>query len=662
MKTDPPETSSIPGIADSGGDNQGGDASTSAPIQRIAPANRQYGQAPTPTGQPLNLSGVNLVETSKLPIKSLSDKAVDATEDDDMFRIMSATFYTDIGGEHYFSLPKADSQGQNGKWMDNNDNSEYPSHRFYVRNSYEKAASIFLSFANSRKGLMAHMFLGGTSGIGKTYFSRYMIWRLLHPDGFEVTQTPKTILFRSSQSSWHLYRLGRIYLVQDISELLATPKGLNLFNRTNAWIICDGAPPPSFPRCNTLVVSSTAKTQDEHGTRRYKNSATIVAYLPTWSPHEIWTAARVIYGLDVTEEPELTTRFKKYGGIPRSIFQKIDSPEDVSKEWFAVSDAVLAVTQVGSEIIDQSKISGQILHLVPDETLLKCTYQWGSAEIMMKAFELMFKFTKTKIECFLHGGMTLSTGTFYGLLFEPYFHSRVKEQGYKGRMRLLEPVATGNDPKPVKPNRTAWGTKKSPSAVIDYDIPMLKYHVFHRLGEIVLDAYNVPDRKNFAAVDALAPSRGEMFQVTSAEKHPVKVNHLLKLKSKFNAYLHTGKKVKLIFIVPPNRFDDFVQQQYKDTSQKDQEVDEDTASDTGGQMSEKKSDKEKKDEKQLERGKKKRDAHCETTSDEIQEDMNVDWVEQYVMEMDVNPLTSTFNKRVEWEVKRSIAERLSVRT
>ena len=142
---------------------------------------------------------------------------MDAPEDDDMFRIMSATFYTDVGGEHYLTLPKVDSQGENSKWTDNN-NSEYPSYRFYVRNSYENAASIFLAFADSRKGQMVHMFLGGTSGIGKTYFSRYMIWRLLHADGVEVPQTPNTILFRPSQSSWHLYHMGRIYLVKDISS------------------------------------------------------------------------------------------------------------------------------------------------------------------------------------------------------------------------------------------------------------------------------------------------------------------------------------------------------------------------------------------------------------------------------------------------------------
>lgn len=54
------------------------------------------------------------------------------------------------------------------------------------------------------------MFLGGTSGIGKSFFTRYMIWRLLHADGVEVTQTPDTILFGPSQKEWHLYHAGEV--------------------------------------------------------------------------------------------------------------------------------------------------------------------------------------------------------------------------------------------------------------------------------------------------------------------------------------------------------------------------------------------------------------------------------------------------------------------
>lgn len=98
--------------------------------------------------------------------------------------------------------------------------------------------------------------------------------------------------------------------------------------------------------------------------------------------------------------------------------------------------------------------------------------------------------------------MTLLTGNLYNLTSAPYFYSSVKEQGYKGRMRMVEPVMSRNDdPKPVKTRRTAQGTKESSTIVIDYHIPTLKYKVFRRLEEIVLDVYNVPDRNNFAGVD-----------------------------------------------------------------------------------------------------------------------------------------------------------------
>lgn len=109
-----------------------------------------------------------------------------------------------------------------------------------------------------------------------------------------------------------------------------------------------------------------------------KKSADCAVYLPIWTPEEIGAVAGVVHGLDQSHEPELVTRFKKYGGIPRSIFQKLNVPEDISKEWFTLSDPIFAVTEVGSGVVDQRKVSGQILHLIPDETLQNCTYQWGS--------------------------------------------------------------------------------------------------------------------------------------------------------------------------------------------------------------------------------------------------------------------------------------------
>src|SRR5437667_10778900 len=185
---------------------------------------------------------------------------------------------------------------------------------------------------------MAHMLLGGTSGIRKTYFSKYIVWRLLRVDGVEVHQTPVTILFHPTQSlSWQLYSDGRIYIVKEIREILATPEGLNLFNRTNAWIISGGAPPPSLPLCNTLVISSPGQVQAEdiQSTRKYKKGTLCTVYLLTWTPDEIWTAASAIYGLGESDGPELLHRFQKYGGIPRSILQNFSNPvEDTFEEFF----------------------------------------------------------------------------------------------------------------------------------------------------------------------------------------------------------------------------------------------------------------------------------------------------------------------------------------
>src|SRR5437762_5548619 len=88
------------------------------------------------------------------------------------------------------------------------------------------------------------------------------------------------------------------------------------------------------------------------------------------------------------------------------------------------------------------KSSGMILHLVPDNTLQQMSYQWGSTAIMETAFETMFRVSKNKIQTFLHAGIGLHLGTFYGLLFEPYFHARVTQQGYSGRIRRLTPSAS----------------------------------------------------------------------------------------------------------------------------------------------------------------------------------------------------------------------------
>jgi hypothetical protein len=213
--------------------------------------------------------------------------------------------------------------------------------------------------------------------------------------------------------------------------------------------------------------------------------------------------------------------------------------------------------------------------------------------------------------------MNLHTETFYGLRFEPYFHSRVTEQGYSGKMRMLQGVT---DAVFINVKRNVIGMKKKTAYTIaTYAIPALEMNIFHYIRGIHDKRYNVPDRKNFAAVDSLCPSRGEMFQVTSAHSHPVKAVHLKSLKSKFGEFLTTGKKVKLIFVVPPSRFEDFGLQEYLQP-----------------------------------------EPLRDTKTRELipVEKIIIDWVDQYVLEMDVSPLRETFNERAEEELTKNIVEKI----
>ena len=238
--------------------------------------------------------------------------------------------------------------------------------------------------------------------------------------------------------------------------------------------------------------------------------------------------------------------------------------------------------------------------------------------------------------------VAIAADTFYGLLFEPYFHRRVCEQGYKGRMRkLIAPStdATDADRAPdtshaMTVKRHWYGGKKLESEVFTREIPVQKLNYFHIHNDIQNDFYNVPDRKNFAAVDSVAPDLGEMYQLTSAETHPIKGFHLRPLRKFFQPYLNRGEKVKLVFVVPPNRFEKFSYQNYIFPQKKRSGVTYDDEEETTVE------------------GEQKDKAQMSVLVKEVNE-----WIDQYVMEVNVDPLVDTFDTRIKNENKRTFKEK-----
>jgi hypothetical protein len=305
-----------------------------------------------------------------------------------------------------------------------------------------------------------YLALGGTPGLGKSVYYRYAIWRLLHPDGNEVIQIPDTVLVYADPKdpSGYLYHKGLFYRVSSIQMFL--PFASEYFDRQDAWIICDGAP-VTYMTCPMLVINSPGNFQNNEivGAKKFFKSANCKVFLPPWTLDEICHVARHLHGIalptpDPKEAPKqessltqddidrqhnldkLTNLYTRYGGIPRSVLQKFTAPIKDLESAFALSDVVSALNEVGSEDVNHNKISGTILHLILDETLQNYyKFEWASTEMMTAAYGKMFKITKFKVETFLHGAMGLHLGTFYGMLFEPYFHERYVAQSWHGKMR-----------------------------------------------------------------------------------------------------------------------------------------------------------------------------------------------------------------------------------
>jgi hypothetical protein len=153
-------------------------------------------------------------------------------------------------------------------------------------------------------------------------------------------------------------------------------------------------------------------------------------------------------------------------------------------------------------------------------------------------------------------------GTLYGLLFEPWFHRRVCGQCYSGRIRKLKP---GREMKGITiRKRNNLGVWVDNLGITKYNIPRLDENKFFYGKHIRPECYNIPTIRNYEGLDSLCPLRGEIFHITAAQSHPVKTKNLTLLRPFFEDFLQTNptKKVKFIFVVPPYRFETFAQQSY----------------------------------------------------------------------------------------------------
>lgn len=130
----------------------------------------------------------------------------------------------------------------------------------------------------------------GSSGIGKSYFAAYFIWRLFHPDGELVANIPETIVWcpQPGNNGGYVYHQGFFYEAHDFSSFFVTSK--TWVDKKDAWIIYDGKAPSNLKYCNTLVISSPGVFQSGSEVNKQFLKMTACKSIP--SALDLWRNSR----------------------------------------------------------------------------------------------------------------------------------------------------------------------------------------------------------------------------------------------------------------------------------------------------------------------------------------------------------------------------------
>jgi hypothetical protein len=258
-------------------------ASPANPLKGWPPT--KLGQLPTSNHSPRTVPGLVLT-TSESLIAAFAESVKEKPTLHGLLKCWSAAETPqNANGESYLELPALDIFDKSVYWGDAGD-SGYPSSKLFIRNSYRTLATYFLTFASSFGPKNWNpMLLAGSSGIGKSYFGAYFIWRLFHPDGVEVTRVPDTIIWRAQPASkvGFVYHRGYFYKCASLDDFWGTDDASDMLDDEDAWVISDGGPPSHLMSCNTLVISSPGNFQrGADGGKHYFKITSCKAYLPPW--------------------------------------------------------------------------------------------------------------------------------------------------------------------------------------------------------------------------------------------------------------------------------------------------------------------------------------------------------------------------------------------
>ena len=428
------------------------------------------------------------------------------------------------------ALDDAELEGQilrteKGSFKLEQDSEIWDEKQFYVRDCYKEIADIMLKKKPHRMSLL------GSSGIGKSNFMVYLIWRRFQDN--ELKDFP---VFLHQRDDIFRFKKGEEPKLVDVRTLKSTPQ--------QALYIMDADIDVEHGVfCQSLWITS-ARRPTEHFKKAERFSGQ--CFMPPWTLTEMLSAE--VMALHKLNEEVVKERFGIFGGTARLVLERDETRAENDKERLveAVQSAdALQSLKVSSDMKAISKTTHLLVKMHPKREFSWFDVQLSSPYVRQELVKQNRQDNSEELWKRMREGMITGIGF---ALFEEEFHQFMQDKSigkFKLRARCLTAEGKGSD--------TTQELQGGLEGVLISGNPA---------ADIKDGEYYQPQSKNFPAFDSWT-SQG-VFQLTIADTHDITFNDSGKAmdvtKTQASKIVDAlckkhDSKAKFFFVVPQFQFD-----------------------------------------------------------------------------------------------------------
>ena len=420
----------------------------------------------------------------------------------------------------------------------------------YIREVYEELYTRYVME-------YPYLIITGNPGVGKSYFSLYVLYRLRKEISHPV------IVYVSVPGS-----LVVLFDGDDVSVENDEKKWSGLLDQKETIYIFDAGTQsqkvPLVRKARTYIFSSPSvrNYQDFEKERVFGDGGGgFKIYMPTWSWDEISTLCTI----KKSESAKAKERFDHWGGIARYIFRRGEVPKHSEYDELnsaisnCSSDKIISMA-TGLHNGDIKENSHKMLHLRPMTKLEDGQVDYTTTQVFFASnyvADRVFEMYQEKSEHALIEVLKICKDNWVngirGQLFERFVHSRfVSRSEHEYDAKCLEPGHSRYN----KVEQKRFGQLKEVHLESAEELTPDK---------IKPGLYLKPVSQNFESIDSIIPPKIGL-QITVAGSHPVKIKGLQRIVQSLSCTKQ--KPLQLYFVVPREEFGNYEKQKYVDNTKK----------------------------------------------------------------------------------------------